>query len=126
MLPGLTPKDDLNITKAREIADLGGVKRHVFMPSGTEIVTVVGSEGEYPVSEDPPLCSCPAYYFSLTRGGKKSCHHLLALALAKHDGRVKVTRGSDDEVPVFLHLLWGSGAPTRIRHVNQRPSVANP
>jgi predicted nucleic acid-binding Zn finger protein len=105
--------------RAREIAGSGGVKRHVFMPSGTEIMTVVGNEGEYIVSDNPPLCTCPAFFFSLTRGNKKSCHHLLALTLAEHDGRVAITRGHDDEIPAFLSLLWGTGAATHRRQINE-------
>jgi predicted nucleic acid-binding Zn finger protein len=89
------------------LVDSGGVKKHVFRPSGTEIWTVVGREGEYLVASDPPLCTCPAYYFSLTRGRKKECHHLIALEYARHLNRFFTIIGHDDEIQVFLGLLWG-------------------
>lgn len=84
----------------------------MFKPSDTEIWTVVGSEGEYLVSNDPLLCTCPAFYFSLTRGKKKECHHLLALALAKKRNHVAVIVGHDDEILAFLGLLWGNDKPS--------------
>ena len=102
-----TSRDQL-LSKAKDIVDAGGVKKHVFLPSRTEIWTVVGVEGEYLVSGDPPLCACPAFYFALTHGRKKECHHLVALKLAIQDQRFSTIIGHDDEVPVFLRLLWGS------------------
>jgi predicted nucleic acid-binding Zn finger protein len=98
---------DSAISKAREIVDSAGVKRHVFEPSGTEIWTVVGSEGEYLVSNEPPLCACPAFYFALARSRKKECHHQLALMLARQQNRFVTIVGHDEEIPVFLGLLWG-------------------
>jgi len=110
---------DQLLLKATEIVDSGGVKQHVFKPSDTEIWTVVGSEGEYLVSNDPPLCTCPAFYFSLTRGKKKECHHLLALTLAKKRSHVAVIIGHDDEIPSFLGLLWGGDKPASGSQINE-------
>ncbi|MGA1974214.1 MAG: SWIM zinc finger family protein [Conexivisphaerales archaeon] len=97
--------DDSYHAKASKIVDSGGVKRHIFEPSGTEIWTVVGAEGEYLVSDDPPLCTCPAFYFSLTRGKKRNCHHLIAVELAKQEDHVATTVGRDEEIRIFLKLL---------------------
>jgi len=84
---------------------------HTFEPSGTRIWTVVGREGEYLVSDDPPLCTCPAFYFSLVRTKKRECHHLLALDLAKRHDHFSTTPGHDEEMSIFLSLLWGRNLP---------------
>ena len=109
-----TATTDKTLLKAEEIIRSGGVKRHTFKPSDTEIWTVVGSEGEYLVSGNPPLCTCPAFYFSVMRSRKKKCHHLVALDAAKRQGHFSVVSGHDEEIPVFLRLLWG-----RHNHPNQ-------
>jgi predicted nucleic acid-binding Zn finger protein len=110
---------DQLLLKATEIVDSGGVKHHIFKPSDTEIWTVVGSEGEYLVSDDPPLCTCPAFYFALTRGRNRECHHLLALKLAKKRSHVAVVVGHDEEIPSFIGLLWGSDVPVAGSHINE-------
>jgi len=120
-LPGSRVTKNQLLQKAEEIVESGGVKKHVFEPSGTEIWTVVGSEGEYLVSRDPPLCTCPAFFFSLSRGRGKECHHLLALDAARKRDRFCVIDGHDDEITILLGLLWGS-RPSPVSQINELPS----
>jgi len=88
-----------------------GVKKHVFLPSNTEIWTVVGHEGEYFVSKDLQACTCPAFYFALIRGKKKPCYHVLSLKIAIKTGNYSITIGHDDEIQTFLTLLTGMAPP---------------
>lgn len=87
-------------TKIRWTSSRGGVKLHVFEPSGTEIWTVVGRSGEHWQSPDARFCSCPGYYFDRRRG--RSCYHLDAARQAARDGTVEITRFSDSEFYGFV------------------------
>jgi predicted nucleic acid-binding Zn finger protein len=93
------------LEKAEETVHCGGVKRHLFLPSRTEIWSIVGKEGEYLVSKDPPLCTCPAFYFSSARGKAQKCYHLISLEMAIATGNYFTIMGHDEEIFILLGLL---------------------
>lgn len=86
-----------------------GVKLHRFLPSGTCIWTVVGSESDFLV--DPAMagrkayCSCDDFYFRVSSGKVAECYHLIALKRAMQEGMYSVTEFSDEEMRGFLEAL---------------------
>jgi predicted nucleic acid-binding Zn finger protein len=96
----VTPED-----KTSKIISSGGVKRHLFNPSGLELWTVVGSEGEYIQFPDRGVCSCPQSFFKRIRGEAEMCYHALAVKMARSNNEYVTVECSDDEIHILLGLL---------------------
>jgi len=87
--------------RIRRIVDGGGVKLHVFEPSGRQVWTVVGDGDEHWVDLDSGYCSCPAFHFGLL-GGSAGCYHLDAARSGASKRRHATAMFSDDEYAGFV------------------------
>jgi predicted nucleic acid-binding Zn finger protein len=83
----------------------GRVKRHVFVPSGRVIYTVVGRSGDEFINPEKPFCSCQHFFFSVLGGRDQICYHLLANSIATETRRSIQTEFHDEEFRDFLKLL---------------------
>jgi predicted nucleic acid-binding Zn finger protein len=92
--------------KVLSILDRKAIRRHVFLPSKTEIWTVIGEEGDNLVSEKPTFCSCKDFYFSLLKKEKKFCYHLSAFVAAKKRNMYSTFYYEDAEFESFMNLLF--------------------
>lgn len=88
-----------------EIVAEGRVKLHKFLPSGREIWTVVGSNGDQLVIESQPYCTCRHFHFAVLGGRDKTCYHLSAMRKAKESSQFAVIKIDDAEYGRFLALL---------------------
>lgn len=84
------------------------VKRHVFYPSGREIWTVVGYDGDQIVNESQPYCSCRDFYFKVLEGREVNCYHILALKIAKRVELYDEVKLNDIEYPSLLRMILES------------------
>jgi predicted nucleic acid-binding Zn finger protein len=98
------PSDEAKVEK---IVTSGGIKRHIFLPSGIQIWTVVGNDGEYIQLPDRELCTCPRFFFALLRGDAILCHHIKALKVARNTSNYRQIEGHDSELPALASLLLG-------------------
>ena len=87
--------------RIRRIVRRGGVKLHVFEPSGRRVWTVVGDGDEHWVDLDLGYCSCPAFHYGLLRGSA-GCYHLDAATAASSTRRHATVMLSDDEYVGFV------------------------
>jgi predicted nucleic acid-binding Zn finger protein len=83
----------------------GRVKRHVFLPSGRVLYTVVGRSGDEFIDPEKPFCSCQHFFFSVLGGRDQTCYHLLANSIAAEKHRHTSTEFHDEEFRYFLKLL---------------------
>jgi predicted nucleic acid-binding Zn finger protein len=90
--------------KAAELVARKQVKKHVFMPSGTVVYTVVGYSGDQLVDPNRPYCSCPDWFFVVARGKEDVCQHLLAFKIAEKLGFDEIVF-SDEEYDGFIEAL---------------------
>jgi len=87
-------------------AALGGyVKRHVFLPSGRYVCTVVGSNADEFVDPDKPFCSCESFFYGVLSSKVKYCYHILSYKIADESGLVQDVRFDDEEYDTFMRLL---------------------
>jgi predicted nucleic acid-binding Zn finger protein len=91
--------------KVEEVVKAGRVKRHVFVPSGREVWTVVGSRVDHYVDLEQPYCSCKDFYYHLVRGLEQTCYHIEAVKLAKQTNRYVETTFSDEEYRPLLEAI---------------------
>jgi len=87
-----------------------GVKLQTFKPSGREIWTVLGSDGDSlvdydPLEKRPPYCSCEDYHFRVLGGKIPECYHLIATKQARSKKLYSEVTFSDDEFEGFLTAL---------------------
>ena len=80
----------------------GGVKEARFLPSGREVITVVGSLGDEFIDPARPYCSCSNFFFRVVAGREEVCYHLLSYKIAARAGRVDVVEFSDEEYGPYL------------------------
>lgn len=83
----------------------GRVKRHVFVPSGRSIHTVVGRNGDEFVDPEKPFCSCEHFFFRVLGNRDQSCYHLLADTIAAETNQYTRIQFHDEEFRTFLRLL---------------------
>src|SRR5271170_1750051 len=112
-----SPRDELiekfsQLSKSRKYLERavdtvlqGRVKRHVFVPSGRVIYTVVGRSGDEFIDPEKPFCSCQHFFFSVLGGRDQTCYHLLANSIAADTHRYISTEFHDEEFRYFLKLL---------------------
>lgn len=98
-------KDQNQFERAIEAALGGCVKRHVFLPSGRYVCTVVGSNADEFVDPDKPFCSCESFFYSVLSGKIKYCYHILSYKIADESGLVNEVRFDDEEYDTFVRLL---------------------
>jgi predicted nucleic acid-binding Zn finger protein len=91
--------------KAIEAAFGGCVKRHVFLPSGRCIYSVVGSNADELLDPEKSFCSCESYFYGVLSGKIKYCYHILSYKIAVESGLVDEVRFDDEEYNAFLWLL---------------------
>ena len=91
--------------KAIDAASGGCVKRHIFLPSGRYIYTVVGRNGDEFVDPDRPYCSCESYFFGVLSSKVKYCYHILSYKIAEASELVQEIRFDDEEYDIFMRLL---------------------
>ncbi len=80
------------------------VARIRFQPSGFQL-WASGSDLEYLVSLDPPMCTCPDFSFRLARGTPSPCKHIRAVLAASYWGTYEDVEVSDERL---ADLLKGS------------------
>lgn len=81
------------------------IKLHRFKPSGREIWTAVGREGEHLVDLNLPYCSCKDFYFRMLTDKEIDCYHLKAFKIAKESGFFDIIVFDDYEYNDFLKIL---------------------
>jgi predicted nucleic acid-binding Zn finger protein len=98
-------KDIDSYQKISKIISSGGVKRHTFLPSGTEIWTVVGNDGEYIQYPEREICTCPQFFFKKMHGDLGPCYHVLSVKSAKLNQSYVTIGCNDDELHILIQLL---------------------
>ena len=98
-------KDQSQFERAIEAALGGCVKRHVFLPSGRYVYTVVGSNADEFVDPDKPFCSCESYFYGVLSTKVKYCYHILSYKIADESGLVQEVRLDDEDYDTFMRLL---------------------
>jgi predicted nucleic acid-binding Zn finger protein len=97
--------DQNQFERAIEAALGGCVKRHVFLPSGRHVYTVVGSNADEFVDPDKPFCSCESFFYGVLSTKVKYCYHILSYKIADESGLVQDVRFDDEEYDTFMRLL---------------------
>jgi predicted nucleic acid-binding Zn finger protein len=98
-------RHEAQFAKAVSAAFEGCVKKHVFLPSGRTVYTVVGKNGDEFIDPESLACSCESYFFGVLGGKSKLCYHGLSYEIASESGLIKETRFDDDEYDTFMKLL---------------------
>lgn len=98
-------KDQAQFDKAIDAAIGGSVKKHVFLPSGRHIFTVVGSNADEFIDPAKSFCSCESYFYTVMSSKAKHCYHLLAHKIATEAGLLREVSFDDDEYDAFMKLL---------------------
>jgi len=91
--------------KAIEAAFGGCVKRHVFLPSGRCVYTVVGSNADEFIDPDKSFCSCESYFYGVLSTKVKFCYHVLSYKVAAESGLIREVQFDDEEYDTFMRLL---------------------
>jgi predicted nucleic acid-binding Zn finger protein len=84
--------------------NLGGVKLHIFQPSGRKLWTVVGKDTEQWADLDLEFCSCKNYYYK-TLSNAVSCYHLKSVQKAVEQNKVVAIKFDDSEYIQFIKAL---------------------
>jgi predicted nucleic acid-binding Zn finger protein len=98
-------KQQSQFEKAIDAAFGGCVKKHVFLPSGRSIFTVVGSNADEFIDPEKSFCSCESYFYGVLSGKVKYCYHLLSYKIADESGLIEELRFDDEEYDAFMRLL---------------------
>ena len=98
-------KNPNQFKKAIEAAFGGSVKRHVFLPSGRFIYTVVGSNADEFIDPDKSFCSCESYYYGVLGAKVSYCYHILSYKIADASGLIQEIRFDDEEYDAFMAVL---------------------
>ncbi|MEM3517938.1 MAG: SWIM zinc finger family protein [Nitrososphaerales archaeon] len=93
------------LEKAIKLLENKCIKLHKFSPSGREIWTVVGKEGDQLVDGSQPYCSCKYFYYKVLSGKDDICYHLLGLIIAKQISAYDIIEFQDHEYASFLKNL---------------------
>lgn len=91
--------------RAIDAAFGGSVKRHVFLPSGRFVYTVVGSNADEFIDPEKSFCSCESYFYGVLSSKAKYCYHILSYKIADESGLVQEVRFNDEEYDDFMRLL---------------------
>lgn len=99
--------------KAIDAALDGCVKRHLFLPSGRAVYTVVGKNGDEFIDPEKLVCSCESYFYRVLGGKSRLCYHALSYEIASESELVEETRFDDEEYDTFMRLLATDIVKTR-------------
>lgn len=91
--------------KAVDAAFGGCVKRHVFLPSGRQIYTVVGSNADEFIDPEKSYCTCESYFYGVLGKKLDQCYHILSYKIARESSLIKEIRFDDEEYDIFMRLL---------------------
>jgi len=91
--------------KALDAAFGGCVKKHLFLPSGRIVYTVVGSHADEFVDPEKPFCSCESYFYNVLSEKSEECYHMLAYTMAAESGLTDEIKFDDEEYDEFMRLL---------------------
>jgi predicted nucleic acid-binding Zn finger protein len=94
-----------HLKRAAEAVLDGCVKRHVFVPSGRTLYTVVGRSGDEFIDPEKPFCSCRHFFFRVLGGRDRTCYHLAAYEMARGSKAFSSVEFHDEEFGSFLRLL---------------------
>ena len=100
-----TPGNKNHLKRAAEAVAEGCVKKHIFVPSGRVVFTVVGKNGDEFVDPEKPFCSCRHFFFRVLGGRDSTCYHLLALEMSTKADDTDEIEMHDEEFGTFLQLL---------------------
>ncbi len=92
-------------SKAVDAVWSGNVKKHVFLPSGRFIFTVVGRDGEEFIDPERPFCSCSNFFFKVLGGGTELCYHLLSYKIALESKDLETITFNDEEYTSLLSAI---------------------
>lgn len=81
------------------------VKRHVFLPSGRAVYTVVGSHADEFIDPEKSFCSCESYFYGVLSQKSEECYHMLAYTIAAESGLVDEVKFDDEEYDEFTRIL---------------------
>ena len=84
--------------------NLGGVKLHIFQPSGRKIWTIVGKDNEQWADPDLEFCSCKNYYYK-TLSNAELCYHLKSVQKAVEQNKAVSIKFDDSEYIQFIKAL---------------------
>lgn len=91
------------------IVKFGGVKLHLFQPSGRAIWTVVGRDSEHWLDPELEFCSCKNYYFqALSNAGP--CYHLKSVTRAASENKYITIEFNDSEYIGFFKAMIADNA----------------
>ncbi len=91
--------------RALRLVESRSIKLHRFLPSGREVWTVVGSDGDQLVDASQPYCSCRDFHFRLLTDKEEECYHLLALKMSKESDLYDIIEFQDEEYAYFIRGL---------------------
>lgn len=91
--------------KAIQIVESNRIKFHRFLPSGRELWTAVGSDGDHLINNSQPYCSCRDFHFRLITDKDTECYHLLALHMAIESKKYYSLDFQDEEYYSFIKGL---------------------
>ena len=87
----------------------GGVKLHLFQPSGRAIWSVVGKDQEHWLDPELGFCSCKNYYFrSLSRC--EPCYHLKSVNQATLEKKYVTIEFDDSDYNGFFKAMISDNA----------------
>jgi predicted nucleic acid-binding Zn finger protein len=98
-------KERSQFERAIEAVFRGCVKRHIFLPSGRRIYTVVGSNADEFIDPEKSFCSCESYFYGVLSAKVKHCYHILSFKIADESELIREVRFDDQEYDMFMRLL---------------------
>ena len=91
--------------KARRMVETKRINFHHFLPSGRNIWTAVGSDGDHLLNVSQPYCSCRDFHFRFLTDKAEECYHLLALKMAIRLKKYVTVEFQDEEYFFFIRGL---------------------
>ena len=91
--------------KATRMVETNRIKLHIFLPSGRQVWTAVGSDGDHLLNVSQPYCSCRDFHFRYLTDKDEECYHLLALKMAIRLKKYVTVKFQDEEYFFFIRGL---------------------
>ncbi|HUI86533.1 MAG TPA: hypothetical protein VLY21_05210 [Nitrososphaerales archaeon] len=98
-------KHGSKLDRAIAVVLAGGVKEHIFLPSGRRVYTVVGNLGDEFIDPAKPYCSCSHFFFRVIGHKDELCYHLLGYMVSAASGLLDTVTFSDEEYAPFMAAL---------------------
>ena len=93
------------LERAWQLVNTQSIKLHRFSPSGRELWTAVGKEGDQLVYEEQPYCSCRDFHYRVLGEKEETCYHLIGLKMAKQLKAFDIIEFDDEEYPQILAAI---------------------